>query len=47
MFSLVDGAIMSAKKDALVNMGGFLSLKNKEIADACKNLLIITEGFAT
>jgi len=47
MFALVDGAIMSAKKDALVNMGGFLSLKNKEIADACKNLLIITEGFAT
>lgn len=47
MFSLTDGAIMSAKKDALVNMGGFLALKNKEIADACKNLLIITEGFTT
>lgn len=47
MFSLADGAIMSAKKDALVNMGGFLALKNKETADACKNLLIITEGFAT
>ncbi len=47
LFSLTDGAIMSAKKDALVNMGGFLSLKNKELADACKNLLIITEGFAT
>lgn len=47
MFSLADGAIMSAKKDALVNMGGFLALKNKELADACKNLLIITEGFTT
>lgn len=47
MFSLADAAVMSAKKDALVNMGGFLSLKSKEIADACKNLLIITEGFAT
>lgn len=47
MFSLADGAVMSAKKDALVNMGGFLALKNKSLADACKNLLIITEGFAT
>lgn len=47
MFSLTDGSVMSAKKDALVNMGGFMTLKNKEIADACKNLLIITEGFAT
>lgn len=47
MFSLADGAIMSAKKDALVNMGGFLVLKNKSLADACKNLLIITEGFTT
>lgn len=47
MFMLTDGAIMSAKKDALVNMGGFLALKNKALADACRNLLIITEGFTT
>ncbi len=47
MFSLADGAVMSAKKDALVNMGGFLVLKDKALADACKNLLIITEGFTT
>lgn len=47
MFALTDGSVMSAKKDALVNMGGFLSLKNEELANACKNLLIITEGFAT
>ena len=47
LFSLTDGAVMSAKKDALVNMGGFLSLKEEELANACKNLLIITEGFAT
>lgn len=47
LFSLTDGSIMSAKKDALVNMGGFLTLKDKAIADACKNLLIITEGFST
>ncbi|MBK9192793.1 MAG: tryptophanase [Crocinitomicaceae bacterium] len=47
MFSLADGAVMSSKKDALVNMGGFLALRDNEIADACKNLLIITEGFTT
>lgn len=47
MFSYADGAIMSAKKDALVNMGGFLALNSKKISDACKNLLIITEGFTT
>ncbi len=47
MFALTDGAVMSAKKDALVNMGGFLVLRDKELADACKSLLIITEGFTT
>ena len=47
MFSLADGCIMSAKKDALVNMGGFLALKNESLAQACTNLLIITKGFAT
>jgi len=47
MFALTDGAAMSSKKDALVNMGGFLALRDKEIAEACTNLLIITEGFAT
>ena len=47
MFALADGAVMSAKKDALVNMGGFLALKDKALADECQNLLIITEGFTT
>lgn len=47
MFALADGAVMSAKKDALVNMGGFLALKDEALADACRNLLIITEGFST
>lgn len=47
MFSLADACIMSAKKDALVNMGGFLALRNKELSDACTQLLIITEGFTT
>lgn len=47
MFSYTDAAIMSAKKDGLVNMGGFLTLNDEKLADACKNLLIITEGFTT
>jgi tryptophanase len=47
MFSLADACVMSAKKDALVNMGGFLAMRNKELADACKQLLIITEGYTT
>ncbi|MFC2126385.1 beta-eliminating lyase-related protein, partial [Bacteroidota bacterium] len=47
MFELADGAIMSAKKDGLVNMGGFMALKDKKIADACTNLLIIKEGYVT
>jgi len=47
MFAMADGAIMSAKKDALVNMGGFLALRDHKLAAACTNLLIITEGFAT
>jgi len=47
MFSLCDGAIMSAKKDALVNMGGFLALNDEALNEKLQNLLIITEGFAT
>lgn len=47
MFALADAAVMSAKKDALVNMGGFLALRDEATATACKNLLIITEGFST
>jgi tryptophanase len=47
MFRLTDGAVMSAKKDALVNMGGFLALKDAALWESCKNLGIITEGFNT
>lgn len=47
MFSLADGCIMSAKKDALVNMGGFFALKDKDFADKCRETLIITEGYIT
>lgn len=47
MFDLADGAVMSAKKDGMVNMGGFLALRDNKLAEACTNLLIITEGFTT
>lgn len=47
MCSLADACVMSAKKDALVNMGGFLSLRDKALADSCTQLLIITEGYTT
>jgi tryptophanase len=46
-FSYADGATMSSKKDALVNMGGFLSLNDGDLAERLQNLLIITEGFPT
>ncbi len=47
MFALADGAIMSAKKDGLVNMGGFLALRDLELARSCRTVLIITEGYST
>lgn len=47
MFGLADGCIMSAKKDALVNMGGFLALNDLDLALKCRTVLIITEGYAT
>ena len=47
LFSYADGCTMSAKKDAFANIGGFLALRNEELAVKCRNLLIITEGFTT
>jgi tyrosine phenol-lyase len=47
MFGLADGCVMSAKKDALVNMGGFLALKDLDLALKCRTVLIITEGYST
>lgn len=47
MLRLADVFVMSAKKDALVNMGGLLALRSSSMAEKCTNLLIISEGFAT
>lgn len=47
MFSYADGCLMSAKKDAFANIGGFLCTREQHLAEELRRLSILTEGFPT